>query len=221
RQFGFPNNDPFTVVGVARDAKYVQLGEDPRSYFYLPLEQKYAAGVTLHYRSAGDPSEALPTVLRSIRQIDRELPLIRPGTVEERIQMALWAPRLGAALLSAYGLLILLLSALGVYGVMAYSVRQRFREIGLRMALGAQRLDVLQLILKQGMLIAAIGIGAGLLLALALERSIYSLLYGVDSSDPLTLVMTVFVLAAAALLASYLPAFRASRVDPNRVLRYE
>jgi putative ABC transport system permease protein len=149
------------------------------------------------------------------------MPLRGTGTVQQNIDAGLWAPRMGAALLSIFGGLALLLAMIGVYGVMSYSVTQRSQELGIRMALGARASDVLLLVLKQGMVLAASGAALGVALALLLGRVVSTLLFGVSGRDPLTLAGVSAVLTLVALLACYIPARRAARVDPLVALRCE
>jgi putative ABC transport system permease protein len=149
------------------------------------------------------------------------MPLRGTGTIQQNVEAGLWAPRMGAALLSIFGGLALALAMIGVYGVMSYSVTQRRQELGVRMALGAQASDVLLLVLKQGMTLAAGGAAIGLVLALALGRLVSTLLFGVSGRDPLTLGAVSASLTLVALLACVIPAWRAARVDPLVALRYE
>jgi ABC-type antimicrobial peptide transport system permease subunit len=153
--------------------------------------------------------------------MDPELPVMFPLTVSEVIDQSLWAPKLGAALLTVLGLLALALASVGLYGVMAYSVNQRNQEIGIRMALGARQPDVLGLILKQGMILVGVGVSIGLAAAFTVSRLVSSLLYGIGATDPTTFVGVSLLLVAVAFIANYLPAYRASRVDPLSALRYQ
>ena len=168
-----------------------------------------------------DPTNFLAPVRREVQAIEKNLPItdIRPMT--ELLGNSLYAARMGAGLLGVFGLLALLLAAVGLYGVMAYSVTRRTREIGIRMALGAQKSDVLRLVLYEGMALVGVGILLGLLGAFALTRLLASFLYGVSTTDPSTFISIAVFLAAVALLASFIPARRASKVDPMIALRYE
>ncbi len=209
------------VIGIARNSDVVNLGEDPRPVAYLPLLQNYAANVTLHVRTNGDPAAVLGTVRREVQALDPNLPLVAVSTISEVLGQALYGPRMGATLLAIFGLLALVLASVGIYGVLAYSVSQRTHEIGLRMALGAQTGDVLKLVLKQGMVLVMAGVGMGLVASLALTHLISQLLFGVTAVDPITFAGTALLLAGVALLASYIPARRATKVDPMIALRHE
>jgi putative ABC transport system permease protein len=153
--------------------------------------------------------------------MDKNLPLQNVSTVAEIIGQVLWAPRMGAALLAIFGVLALVLATVGIYGVLAYSVSQRTHEIGLRLALGAQTGDVLGLILKQGMVLVGAGVVVGLVAGFAGTRLIENLLFGVSATDPVTFFGTAALLALVALVASFIPARRAAKVDPMIALRYE
>jgi predicted permease len=209
------------VVGIAATTVVNAVGEDPAPIVYRPMQQEYAAAAALLVRVQGDPERLLGTVREQVQTLDRNLPLRGNGTVQQQIEAGLWAPRMGAALLSIFGGLALVLAMIGVYGVMSYSVAQRAQELGIRMALGAQTSDVLRLVLKQGLWLAAGGSALGLLMAVLLGRVVSTLLFGVSGRDPLTLAGVSLALTLVALLACYIPARRASRVDPLVALRYE
>src|ERR1019366_1754378 len=163
------------------------VGEDPTPMIYRPLQQEYSPGVALLARTKGDPAPLVPAVRDQVQTLDRNMPLRGAGTIQENIEAGLWAPRMGAALLSIFGGLALLLAMIGVYGVMSYSVTQRSQELGIRMALGAQARDVLLLVLGQGMALGASGVAVGVLLALALGQYVSTLLFGVTGRDPVAL----------------------------------
>jgi putative ABC transport system permease protein len=185
------------------------------------MRQQYSPAAALIVRTTGSPGALLGTVRDRIRAIDRHMPLRNTGTVQEQIEQGLWAPRMGAALLSIFGGLALVLAMIGIYGVMAYSVAQRTQEMGFRMAIGAGPRDVLWLVLRQGMLLAVLGAAAGVAAAVAVGRLIAGLLFGIRPYDPVTLTAVVLALCSVALLACYLPARRATRVDPLTALRTE
>jgi predicted permease len=210
------------VVGVARDGKYRMYFEAPQPYVYLPAAQRYRGDMTLVVRTDADPAGVVAALRREVAALDAEVPLFGVRTMEEFLRDRTFAgPRLVSSLLSVFGLLGLTLAAVGIYGVMAYSVGQRTREIGVRMALGARRGDVVAMILRKGLILAALGVAAGTLAALALTRVMSGLLYGVSASDPLTYAGVAGLLALVALAACLIPARRASRVDPMVALRYE
>ncbi|MFQ5789195.1 MAG: ABC transporter permease [Acidobacteriota bacterium] len=222
KRFQFYGDDFFQeVVGVAQTSKYITLGEDPQPCAYLPLRQNYSDTMSLYLRSEADPAAVLATARREVRALDPQIPINNVWTISEVIDQSLWAPKLGAGLLAALGVLALLLAAVGLYGVMAYTVNQRNHEIGLRMALGAGQPDVLKLVLKQAMSLVGVGLAMGLAVAFAVSRVVSTLLYGISATDPTTFAAVTVVLAGVALLASYLPAHRASRVDPLVALRYQ
>ncbi len=209
------------VVGVARNVKYNTLGEDPQPYIYLPLAQRYDGALALLARTAGDPAAVLPTVEREVRGMDKGLPITNVATVERVLANGLWAPRVGASLLAVFGLLALVLAAVGIYGVTSFSVARRAREIGIRMALGARRGTVLGMVLGQGMTVVALGLAVGIAVAAAVSRLAAGLLFGISPTDPLAFGATALLLAAVALAANLLPARRATAVDPVTALRQE
>lgn len=210
---------PLQIVGVARTIKYNFIGEEPASYMYLPLEQHHAAQVVVQVRAAGDPTPVLGTVRRELQQLEPGLPLLNVSTYDGVLSQSLWAPRMAAWLLGVFAALALLLAALGLYGVLAYSVTQRTRELGIRMALGARDADVRTMVIRQGVLLVLAGLVPGLLVSLALSRMITRLLYGVNAGDVVTFTAVPVLLLAVAVAATLLPAWRASRVDPAVALR--
>jgi predicted permease len=221
KRFHFHGSVPIEVIGVARDAKYVSLSEDPQPYAYLSLEQQYAAAVTLMARVAGDPAAMLPSVERRLRALAPGMPLVGAATLSRQIDSSLWAQRLGASLLALFAGLALALAAIGVYGVMSFAVAQRARDIGIRMALGAQRGAVVGMIVKQGMTQVVVGLAAGFALAFAISRLAGGLLVGTSPTDPVAFLATPLILALVALASIYGPARRATRVDPTLALRGE
>jgi predicted permease len=217
-----PDGEPTEIVGVARDHKVQSLGEEPRPYIHFPQSQTSSAGmVGLIVRTSG-PAEAMLPMLRSeILAMEPEIVFADEGTASEVVELTLAPARLGARLLGAFGGLALLLAAVGLYGVIAYAVSRRTHEVGLRMALGASAPSVLSMILRQGMVLAVIGVGVGAVLAALVARVLQSLLYGVSSVDPVSYAIAALVLLIVALAANLVPAWRASRTSPMAALRYE
>jgi macrolide transport system ATP-binding/permease protein len=213
------SKDLLQVVGVVKTTNYQTLGESPQACVYIPLRQNYADGMILYVSSERDPSTVVAAVQGEIHNIDAALPVedIRTGT--KLIDQALWWSKIGVGLLGLFGLLALGLASVGLYGIMAYSVNQRRREIGVRMALGAGERSVSLMVLRQGMKVVAVGAALGIGLSLLLGRVLSRFLYGVSGSDPLSLGGASLALLAVALLACYLPARSASRVDPLVALR--
>ncbi|HEX5727660.1 MAG TPA: ABC transporter permease [Longimicrobiaceae bacterium] len=210
-----------TIVGVVRDAKYVSLGEDPRPMLYLSFSHNYRDAMTLHLRARGGPVALADPLLAAARALDPALPLPRPRTMPEELRFALLPSRVAAAVLGGFGALALLLAAVGIYGVVSYGVGQRTREIGIRAALGAGRGAVVRLVLGESLRTVAVGGAVGIALALLAGVVVRGLLYGVSPADPAVLLGTPLLLGAVALLASWLPARRAARVDPMIALRAE
>ncbi len=210
-----------TVVGEVNTVKYATLGEAPQAVIYMPLKQHYSPAVMLFVRSKGDPASVIPSVRSVMKSLAPSVPLIGVQTVDQVLVQSLTAPRIGAELLGTFGLLALILAAIGTYGVMSYSVSQRSNEIGIRMALGAQPGNVLRLILGNGMAMVAAGIGAGLAFSVLLAKSMNTLLYGIGMFDAPSFLTTAALLIIVALGACYIPARRAMKVDPIVALRYE
>jgi len=221
RRFRFFKTEPLEVVGIARDIKVVSLGEMPTPMVYLPLREAPKGAVTLFIHTAAEPGPILTEARRIVRTLDTNIPIIYEKTIADHMAFALWPSWMGAVLLGAFGLLALVLASMGVYGVMAYSVSQRTRELGIRMALGAQSREVLQLVLRQGMALAGVGLGVGLLAAFGATRLLSALLYGVNPNDPTVFVGVTVLLALAAFAACYFPARRAVKIDPVNALRFD
>jgi len=210
------------VVGVARTVKHQFIGEDPRPYIYLPLSQHYDVQfATLLVRTEGDPMVAASPVREVIRDIDPSMSPMDIRSLTELISFSLIPAKFAAALFGMFGVIALLLASVGLYGVMSYSVSRRTHEIGIRVAIGAQKTDVLRLVLKRGVALTAIGFGIGLVISLASTRLFSSFLYGITSTDLLTFICVCMLLGAVAMLACYIPAHRATKVDPMVALRYE
>lgn len=209
------------VVGIARNSVVNAIGEVPPPLVYLPVTQDYAPAATIQVQTTGKPEAVIAGVRAQIQSLEPNLAITNVQTIGEIIDQGLWAPEMGAALLALFGGLGLVLAAVGVYGVLAYSVTQQTREIGIRMAMGAERSHVLRLVVGQGLKLTAAGLVLGVLVALALTRQLSSLLFGVSAYDPWAYGSVVLILVLVALLACYLPARRAMRVDPLVALRYE
>jgi len=209
------------VVGVVRNTVVNQIGEEPQPVIYLPIIQDFSPAVTLQVRTTGRPEAVIGTVRGQLQSLDTNVAITNVQTIHEIMRQGLWAPRMGAGLLTVFGGLALILAAVGVYGVLSYSVSQQTREIGIRMSLGAQQGQVLRMVIGQGFRLAITGLGLGLLAALGLTRVLSSLLFGVSAHDPVTFGGVSLVLVSAAILACYIPARRATRVDPIVALRYE
>jgi putative ABC transport system permease protein len=216
------NGDPpVEVIGVARDTKGHSLFDDISKTVYLPHAQSYDGGMTLHLRTATKPEQMIAAVQQEIRALDPKLPIYNVTTLEDYRRDALSIKRIQAMLIGGFGVLALVLTSIGLYGVLSFSVAQRTPEIGIRMALGASRSDVLRLVVGQGLRLIAIGVVLGLAGALAATRVLRSLLFGVSATDPATFVGITVLLLLVALLACWIPARRATNVDPLIALRCE
>jgi predicted permease len=218
---GIDNHDPLEVVGVVKTGKYRTLAEDPKPFFYYSMGQRRPAPMAMVVRANVDPRSLVGAIRSEVQAIDRRVPLSGVKTMDEHKTYALWAPNMAASFSVAFAVVAILLSAVGLYSVMAYVVSQRTREVGIRMALGANRADVMRMITRQGMRLAAIGVVIGLLLSLALAQVLSSLLIGITGYDVTTFVLVPVLLSTVALFACYLPARRATKVDPLVALRYE
>ena len=218
---GTDNRTPYEVVGVVKTGKYRTLAEDPKPFMYYPLAQRQPGSMSLVVRSSVDPRSLVGAIRSQVETLDRRVPIYAVKTMSEHMTYALWAPNMAASFSLAFGVLAVLLSSIGLYSVMAYVVSQRTREVGIRMALGANRSHVLTMITKQGMWLAGVGVVIGLLLSFGLVRLLSSLLIGVSGYDLWIFVLVPVLLAAVALLACYLPARRATKVNPLVALRYE
>jgi len=209
------------IIGVVKDAKGNDLASPARGAMYRSYKQFCRGRMTLVIRTQRDPSDVTRAVRAELDQLDKELPIENVRTMTQLVESSVAQRKLSVRLLGGFAGVALLLAAIGLYGVLAYTVTQRTREIGIRTALGAQRLDVIGLVVRQGMKLAGLGILIGLAGAFALTNFMRSLLFGVAPTDPLTFAVIPVVLATVALLACWLPARRAAKVDPMEALRYE
>jgi predicted permease len=209
------------IVGVSGNSVQGQIGDPPQPVVYLPMTQEYSPFATVQVRTTGDPDAVVGSVRSVVQALDTNLAITNVQTIREIMNQALWAPRMGAALLTLFGGLALVLAAVGVYGVLSYSVNQQRHEIGIRRALGAQEADVIRLVAGQGMRLAVAGLVLGLLLSGFFARLLASLLFGVSAMDPWTFLGVTTVLLVVALVACYIPARRALQVDPLVALRYD
>jgi putative ABC transport system permease protein len=219
-------SDPISceVIGVAKDSKnniFNSIDREPEPTIYRPFAQNYSSTASVVVRANGDPRGLIPAVRREVAALDENLPAQDLQPLSETVGLATWSARTGAVALSFFGLIGLALAGVGIYGVMSYSVARRTREMGLRMALGAQARDVMKLVVKQGLRLTLIGTIIGLTLAVAVTRLIASLLFGVTATDPATFSGVALFLIVVALLACYLPARRATKIDPMTALRHE
>jgi putative ABC transport system permease protein len=220
-----PRGDWATIVGVVDDVKNAGLDRPAGTELYLPYQQKAGSGLSNMYvvlrAQAGDPRALAGAVREQLNELDPSLPLADVRLMEDVLSKAQARPRFLTLLLSFFSVVALAIATVGIYGVISYSVARRTKEFGLRMALGAQDTDVLGLVMKQGAGMVFIGIVGGLAIALALTRLMASLLFGVTPTDVLTYGSVTAVLLAVALAACYVPAKRATQVDPIKTLRYE
>jgi putative ABC transport system permease protein len=235
----FPNEDPIgkrirpgiatdeekpamrEIVGIVADVKNRNLSSEFRPGYFLPTAQIPFNEMTVVVKATGDPHTLISAVQREVTAMDKELPVFNVKTMDEYLAASVATPRFNTTLLAIFAAVALVLTIVGLYGVMSYSVAQRTNEIGIRMALGAQTRDVLRMIVAQGFKMALIGLAIGLVGAFALMRVIASLLFGVTTRNPLTFIAVAALLAFVALLACYLPARRATRIDPLVALRYQ
>jgi putative ABC transport system permease protein len=219
--FGGPAEPWIEVVGVMRDGKYFSLSEEPTPFVYTSLRPENGSYLTMIVRTASEPQGVIAALRAEFQHLDANLPVYGVKTLTEHMALPLFPARVAAVLLGSFGLLALILAAIGIFGVMSYSVSQRTREIGIRMALGANARGILKLVLGHGLRLVVIGMAIGLICAFAGTRLMSALLYGVSATDSMTFILIALLLVSVALLACYLPARRATKVDPMVALRYE
>ena len=211
----------FTVVGVARNGKYRRLVYAPEPVIFLPLFQDYYGLVIIHARVSGDPGSYAAEVERTVHELNADLPVFGVTTLKSSMRLGSIFERLAGTFAGAFGLLALILAAVGIYGVIAYTTRQRTHEIAIRMAVGAQRSDVFRLVLGQGLLLTLAGLAVGIGASLALTRYLKSVLFGVTATDVLTYAAVALLLCIVSLIACYIPARRATKIEPMMALRHE
>jgi predicted permease len=210
------------IIGVVKDIKYTNLRDEIPIQAYVPyMNSPYLGGMTIYVRTVGEPNQLMSSVRAKVREMDANLPIYAMRTMEEQISNSLSTERMIASLSTVFGFVATVLAIIGLYGVMSYSVAQRTREIGIRVALGAEQGKVIWMVMRDVLLLIAIGVGIGVPGALALTRVVKSQLYGLQAHDPWTLGLATGLLAMVACAAGYVPALRASRVDPMKALRYE
>ena len=214
-------NEWRNVVGVVADLKYSRLSEAPRPFVYYPLLQTYTPAFLVHARAAGDLAYAMRRVRAHVESTDPAIPIVRSVTLAEQTRVALSVYELSAGALTMFGVMTIVLAAIGIYGLVAYTVQQSTQEIGIRMAIGARRSDVVWNFLRRGASLAGMGTVIGLMLAFVASGAIGSLLYGIGSRDLIAFAGGTFVVMAIALTASFFPAWRASRIDPLKALRHQ
>jgi predicted permease len=210
---------PYRIVGVARDTKYRNLREQPRMVIYLPIAQSYRSAANLVVRTSVPPAQIVDMLRARLRGIDPGMPLFNVRTLAEHVDRSLYVDRLRANLIATLALLALALAGIGIYGVLSYTIAERTREVGVRLALGAQPRDVLRMLLGAGARVAGVGIIAGLALSTTMTGLVGSQLYGLSALDPFTLIAASALLFAVALAATFVPAWRAAWVDPVLALR--
>ena len=216
-----PDSPPLEIVGVASNHKVRTVGEDPRSYLHFARAQNYNPYGSILIRSRGDASATVETVRRELLQMNPELTVMDAVSLNEQLAVSLFPVRMGSRLLGGFGFLAVLLAAIGLYGLIAYWVSQRTREVGIRMALGAETHRVMVLVLKRGMILAGLGVAIGLVASILVNQALAGILFGIPPVDFVTLAASAFILLFAALVANAVPAWRASRVHPMVALRYE
>ena len=212
---------PYDVIGVVSDARYVSPTEVQRPFLYLPVAQNFRPRLTLHVRTTGLPAAFVGSVRSAIRSVSADLPAYNPSTLDDYLSQSLARERLIAHLLTAFGGMALLIAAVGIYGILAFGVARRSREMGVRMALGAQPSDLVRMVVRQSAALIAAGLSVGVVCALLLTRLVKAFLFGVTPGDPPAFAAAVIILCAVALVATWVPARRATRIDPLTALRSE
>ncbi len=223
RRFGqeLTESGQVEIVGILRDAKYNNVREAVPPTMYRSYHQGYAGSVTFEVRTAGDPLTAIPAVREAVRAVDPNVPIINVTTQQQEVENRFRQERLFAQAGTMFGGLALLVASVGLFGLMSYSVARRTHEIGIRMALGAERADVLRLVMRESMILVLAGVLFGLAAAIAASRPIAGLLFGLAPADPMTIAAAIVLMLLLSSVAAYLPARRAARVDPMVALRYE
>jgi ABC-type antimicrobial peptide transport system permease subunit len=207
------------VVGMVGDIKHKGLTAETEPAFYLPFAQAEVTNPYLVVRTNGDPALAQETIRAAVQEMDRGVPVYQVSTLEDYVSKSAAQPRFQTFLLTCFAAIALILAAIGLYGLLSYMVVQRTLEIGLRMALGARRIDVLALIVRRGLVLALIGVGTGLLVSAMITRVLSRMLFGIEATDPVTFAAMTGLLLAVSIAASSVPAYRAARTDPNKTLR--
>jgi predicted permease len=213
--------DLSTIIAVVQDVPVNRIGEDPQPYMYLPLLRGFNGELTMLVETAGDPGALASAFRQAVHTIDKSVSPFLMSTLKETLRQGLYDREMMATFMGSFGLLGLMLASFGLYGIVSYTFSQRTREIGLRMALGAQRSDALRMVLRHGLRLALLGTAIGIPIALGVSYSLGSALYQVSPADPTALAGTALLLVAVALLASYIPARRATKVDPMVALRHQ
>jgi len=209
------------MIGLLSTWSHRTLGESTRPFIYLPSRQNYSSMMTLVVAGGGDEQGMLAAVRGELEALDANVPIFDSKTLSEHLDIMLFPARLGASLLAGFGLLGLALAGVGLYGVVAFSVARRTREVGIRMAIGAQRSEVVGMVVREGMALVAVGLALGLGAAWLGSGVLKSLLYGISPSDPITFAVVAGLLAVVALVANVVPARRAAQIAPTEALRYE